>query len=440
MAILPQKALFEWDSIEDIGDLVRLQFVFDNLPDEPLMQALESHRGRGRNDYPIRAIWNSILAGVVFTHETIESLRRELQRNAQLRALCGFDPLLGSRAVPPSSVYSRFLYVLIDHQHLIDQLFNQLVAEYGSLHQDFGKVLAIDGKALPSYAPGEKKNGGDTEDHRGEHDAKWGKHEYKGVDEKGGAWKTVKSWFGFTLHLVVDADHELPVGYEITDASANEMPVAHRVLDCVASDSPWLIDRCEYLCADRGLDDGKLLAGAWDRYQIKPVIAIRNCWQDGDETRLVPGSENVVYDFKGTVKCVCPQTGKQRDMAYGGFEKERNSHKYRCPARHYGYPCRGMKSCSITHSIRIPLSTDRRVFTPLARSTYKWERVYDKRTAVERVNSRLDTCFGFEHHTIRGLQKMHFRVSLSFCVMLAMAIGWTKNERPELVRCLLKAG
>ena len=281
MAILPQKALFEWDSIEDIGDLVRLQFVFDNLPDEPLMQALESHRGRGRNDYPIRAIWNSILAGVVFTHETIESLRRELQRNAQLRALCGFDPLLGSRAVPPSSVYSRFLYVLIDHQHLIDQLFNQLVAEYGSLHQDFGKVLAIDGKALPSYAPGEKKNGGDREDHRGEHDAKWGKHEYKGVDEKGGAWKTVKSWFGFTLHLVVDADHELPVGYEITDASANEMPVAHRVLDCVASDSPWLIDRCEYLCADRGLDDGKLLVGAWDRYEIKPVIAIRNCWQDG---------------------------------------------------------------------------------------------------------------------------------------------------------------
>ena len=70
MAILPQKALFEWDTVEDIGDLVRLLFVLENLPDEPLMHALETKRGRGRDDYPIRAVWNSVLAGVVFCHET----------------------------------------------------------------------------------------------------------------------------------------------------------------------------------------------------------------------------------------------------------------------------------------------------------------------------------------------------------------------------------
>jgi hypothetical protein len=440
MATIPQTALFEWDSVEDIGDLIRLRFVVDHLPDEPLMYALESRRGNGRNEYPIRAIWNSILAGVSFSHETIESLRRELQRNGQLRDLCGFDPLLGLAAVPPSYVYSRFLSSLIAHQHLIDQMFERLVNEYGRLHEDFGNVLAMDGKALPSYASGERKNGCARHDHRGEHDARWGKHEYRGTDEKGTPWKTVKSWFGFTLHLLVDATHELPVGYEITDASVNEMPVANLLVDSMAEDYPWLADRCEYLCGDRGLDDGKLVAGAWDKYQIKPVIDIRNCWQDADETKRVPSTENVVYDFKGTVKCVCPRTGKEREMAYGGFEKNRTTHKYRCPARHYGYECAGMSECAITHSVRIPLSTDRRVFTPLARSTYKWPDVYDRRTAVERVNSRLDTSFGFEHHTIRGLHKMTLRVSIAFCVMLAIAIGWTKKDRPELVRCLLKAG
>jgi hypothetical protein len=440
MATIPQTSLFEWDTVEDIGDLVRLRFVFEHLPDEPLMCALEQKRDKGRNDYPVRSVWNSILAGVTFQHRTIESLRRELQRNGQLRDLCGFDPLLGAKSVPPSYVYSRFLYSLIEHQQLIDQMFERMVHEYGGLHDDFGQVLALDGKALHSYAPGSKNHGCVAGDHRGEHDARWGKHTYRGIDEKGTPWEMVKSWFGFTLHLVVDANHELPVGFEIPDASVNEMPVANLLLESVAADYPWLVDRCEYLCGDRGLDDGKLVAGAWDKYQIKPVIDIRNCWKDPDETKLVPGTENVVYDFKGTVRCVCPRQGKEREMGYGGFEKERNTHKYRCPARHYGYECAGMEGCSITHSVRIPLSTDRRVFTPLARSTYKWGDVYDKRTAVERVNSRLATSFGFEHHTIRGLHKMHFRISISFCVMLAIAIGWTKKERPELARSLLKAG
>jgi hypothetical protein len=438
MATLPQKALFEWNAVEDIGDLIRLRFVLDNLPDEPLMYALEHRRGRGRDDYPIRAVWNSLLAGVVFGHETIESLRRELQRNGQLRDMCGFDPLLATRSVPGSPVYSRFLYLLIDHQHLITQIFERMVHEYGELHDDFGQVLAVDGKAISSFAPGKRKNGCD--DHRGEHEARWGKHEYNGIDEKGNPWKTVKSWFGFTLHLVVDATHELPVGFEITDASTNEMPVANLLVDSLAEDYPWMVERCEYLCGDRGLDDGKLIKNVWDKHEIKPVIAIRNCWKDPDKTKLVAGTENVVYDFAGKVKCVCPSRGKVRDMAYGGFEQDRDTHKYRCPARHYGYECSGMKECPITHSIRVPLSVDRRVFTPLARSSYKWRDIYDKRTAVERVNSRIDTSYGFEHHTIRGLGKMYVRVSMVFCVMLAIAIGWTKEQRPELARSLLRTG
>lgn len=434
MATIPQKVLFEWNDIEDIGDLIRLQFVFDNLPDEALMCVLEKKRDKGRNDYPIRAVWNSILAGVVFCHETIESLRRELRRNGQLRDLCGFDPLLGILAVPGSYVYSRFLSSLIEHQQLIEQMFERMVHEYGQLYPDFGKVLAVDGKVIKSYSPGDRER--KCEDRRAEHDAKWGKHAYRGIDENGNPWETVKSWFGFTLHLVVDATHELPVAFELTDAATNEMPVAHLLVESVAEDYPWLTERSEYLCADRGLDDGKLIEKVWDEYEIKPVIDIRNCWKDRDDTKLVPGQENVVYDFSGTVKCVCPKKGNIRDMAFGGFEKDRNTLKYRCPARHYGYQCAGMDSCAITHSMRIPLSVDRRVFTPLPRSSYKWEGIYDRRTAVERVFSRLDTSYGFEHHTTRGLSKMHLRISIAFCVMLAIAIGWTKENRPDLVRSL----
>jgi hypothetical protein len=35
------------------------------IPDEALMRRLEEVRGKGRDDYPVRAEWNSLLAGVV---------------------------------------------------------------------------------------------------------------------------------------------------------------------------------------------------------------------------------------------------------------------------------------------------------------------------------------------------------------------------------------
>ncbi|WP_334110828.1 hypothetical protein [Thermodesulfitimonas autotrophica] len=49
--------------------------------------------------------------------------------------------------------------------------------------------------------------------------------------------------------------------------------------------------------------------------------------------------------------------------------------------------------------MRISLAEDRRIFTPVARSSYKWETTYKKHTPVERVNARLDEAFGFEKHS-----------------------------------------
>ena len=42
---------------------------------------------------------------------------------------------------------------------------------------------------------------------------------------------------------------------------------------------------------------------------------------------------NVVYNYKGEVFCVNPNEDEQREMAYGGFEKDRGTLKYRCPAK-----------------------------------------------------------------------------------------------------------
>ncbi len=63
------------------------------------------------------------------------------------------------------------------------------------------------------------------------------------------------------------------------------------------------------------------------------------------------------------------------------------------------------------------------MFASLDRSRYAGEREYAHRTAVERVNSRLDVSFGFEFHTIHELATMRVRCGLGLLVMLGVPLG-----------------
>ncbi|MFC1735221.1 transposase [Candidatus Hydrogenedentota bacterium] len=439
MAIIAQRNLFSWKEIDDLGDLERLRLLLEHLPDEELMRTLEKHRGRGRDDYPVRATWNSLLAGIVYQHPSIEGLRRELSRNGQLRDLCGFDPFLGENAIPTSSAYTNLLGNLMRFHDQVDRLFDELV---NLLHVElpgFGESLAIDGKAINTHARpmSLEKKATLARDGRRDLDADFGKKKTIRKDKKGNLIETVKRWFGYKLHLIVESDYELPVAYELARASKAEQPIGRKLLTDAAKRVPGVIESAQVLSGDKGYDDTKLIVQSWNTHRIKPVIDIRMTWRD-DETRLVEGTENIVYDNEGAVYCYCLETGEQRSMAYGGFEKDRETLKYRCPARHYGIECASAGSCPAKSGTRIPISEDRRIFTPLARSTHSWTREYKKRTAVERVNSRIDVSFGFENHLIRGKSKMKLRCDLAFIVMLAMALGRARENRLDLLRSLVK--
>jgi len=442
MAIIYEKEFFSWKEIENLGDLERLKLVIECMPDEKLMQVLEKIRDCGRNDYPIRAMWNSVLAGVVYQHNSAASLIRELRRNAQLRELCGFSVFQGAESVPKKSAYSRFLNSLLTYQPLIEEVFQNLVEELTEILPEFGKNLAFDGKALESVSKGKKnEEESSSTDRRQERDANWGVKKYTGIDEKGNAWEKIKSWFGFRIHLIVDADYELPVAYEVTKASTGEQPVMRELFLDLKKKHPKIVENCEHAMGDKGYDGTPLIQLLWDELKIKPVIDIKNMKKDKEPTWQFKtlDIQNVTYDYKGNVFCHCPKTGEIRPMAYGGFEEDRDALKYLCPARHYGISCHGCSRCPLKSSFRIPLDEDRRVFTPIARSSYKWKELYKKRTSVERVNSRLDVSFGFEHHFIRGLKKMKVKCGIALCVMLAMALGRAKQKKFDLMRSLVTA-
>jgi hypothetical protein len=435
MAIIPQKQLFSWKEIENLADLQRLSLLLKYLPDEPLMQTLEAERNKGRDDYPVRAVWNSILAGIVYQHPSIESVRRELMRNGQLRQLCGFDLLKGIGAVPSANAYTNYLKQLIRHFELVESIFYGLIEKLSGLLPGFGKTLAIDSKGIASLA--RRENNRRYIDGRGEADADRGVKTYQCKRRDGSTWESVKSWFGFKLHLIVDADYDLPLDYRVTKASASDITVGRDMIDEITSDRPQVLENAEFLLGDKAFDDTTLIKKLWYGHSIKPVIDIRDTWQV-EGARLVHGQRNVTHDYKGTVYCHCPVTWVKRQMAFGGFEKDRETLKYRCPAKYYGLECKGKHRCCVGDSIRIQISSNPRIFTAVARSSYMWKTIYKKRSSVERVNSRLDESFGFEKHFIRGIKKMKLRCCLALMVILAMAYGRVKEKQPSKIRSLVQ--
>jgi hypothetical protein len=437
--------LFRWNQIDASSDLQRLRLVLEAMPDEELMRTLERERKGRRDDYPIRAVWNSVLAGVIYGHAGIESLRRELLRNRELLEVCGFDPVLGARAVPPSWVYTRLVKKLCRHLDLMERMVDELVDDVAKQLPDLGRRLAVDSKGIRTHARG-RKDPAESADP----EADWGVRTYRQRREDGSVVERVKRWFGYKLHLLVDVDYEMPVAYRVTRASANDSPVLGELLEDVESKHEAVLERAQFLSMDKAYDSQDNNATLYDVYGIKPLIPTRELWKDEE----APGGlrqlrhdviDNVLYDEQGTLYCSCPVSGEVRQMLYWGLEEERRCLKYRCPAAHYGIACAGRSRCSPTQYgrvVRISLDDpdiDRRLFVPVPRHTLQFKREYKKRTAIERVNSRLGLQLGFDVHFVRGMTKMKMKAGLAIAVMLSMAVAQVRRNHKGKMRTLLAA-
>ena len=432
---------FSWEQVDRISDLNRLCLVLDALPDGDIIRALGAMRKNGRNEYPVAAMWKALIAGIVFQHESIESLIRELNRNSSLLALCGVCPVprQGRRRyailpggggagvtvinspprspAPRSSNFSRFLsnVVKLEKRHgLISKMIESMREELMELCPDFGENLGYDGKAIGSNSTG-RKNRGTAETSDPEVD--WGKHETSGVDSKTGkTWTKIKSWLGYGLHIIADTKYEIPVCFNVTRASVSEIRELDRMTDELFARDPELARRCGYFSADRGLDSGALKKKLWDDYRARPVIDNRELWREEKGNRnYVPGQramrplgsvhDNIFYTERAELWCRCLVSGVERKMGFCGFESDRGTLKYRCPAAAFGLRCEGWEKCHgdagcVTNGygrvVRVPLERDRRIFTPTPCGSPSWKRACRLRSAMERINSRIDNSFGFE--------------------------------------------
>ncbi len=260
--------------------------------------------------------------------------------------------------------------------------------------------------------------------------------------------------------LIADTQYEIPVAMHLTPASHSEHTELRAMIRERFTQSPELATRCDDFSADRGLDSAATKTLLWDEYRIRPLIDTRLLWreekrQENDDperpiTRpLFPERvDTIVYTERGSLHCHCPVTGERRDLAFQGFETGRDTLKYRCPAAAYDLECAGREVCCrqggvqpgpYGRIVRIKITDhDRRIFVPTPHGSPTWRRGYNRRTALERINNRIDHGFGFERHFIRGSAKMKARVGLAMVVMMAMALGHVREGRVKQMRSLVK--
>lgn len=417
MKIISQISVFDYSEIEILGDLERCKLLIDNVPDEKIVNKLIEIRGKGRNDYPVIPVWNAILIMPLLECSTVEQLRRELSRNRDLRKLCGFndyDYYFGkNKLVPPPKAFTNMQKNLQRIEPMLKECFNELREFMYENLKDFGKEVGEDGKIFSSLAKSLNKNG-DENDGRCDMDADFTIKENYYKDPKTGESKVKKkTYFGYRYHLLADVNYELPIEYTVTKASKGEREQFKKHVEMLPIDKLEIIETAS---ADKGYDSEDMITFL-KKKGIKPIIDIRNHWKDEDTKQYK--DTDIVYTYDGKVSMV-NDDGEIIPLKYLGYDKTKNTLRYGYQNKVYS----------------IDINYDKRIFTEVARDSKKWKKLYNKRTALERINGRMDRDFNLENHKVRGLRKATVMIDLMMIGMMSMAKGHIKNKQPENIRKL----
>lgn len=428
MIIHATRPLFAWSELEDSPSLQTIRAVLSSLPDQALLDGLRKARGQGRDDYPVRVLWGVVVLAVLCRHVWLNDCLAELHRNPTLCSILGITRVVD---IPKPHNLSRFLDVLgqPDHLRALRDLFDTLVKGLGAAVPDLGQRTAGDSTALAAK-PKKNAQAVAEEVKEGLPQPTGGRKEYK--DDDGKVVK-VYEWFGYKLHLLVDVRHEVALAWHVSDTKLGDNEGVEALV--VQAEANLGASRIETLAYDKAADDAKVhevLHG----HGVKPLIQMRALWKDEKERTLRVGLP-VVYDEAGTAHCydTVSDPPVRRQMACIGYEKGRETIKYRCPARHDGLPCASEGKCNEGKSyglvVRVKCEEDLRRFPAIGRATKQFERLYKGRTAVERVNARLKIFWGVDDGNVVGARRFHAHVGVVMVVHAALALWLAKQPRWE---------
>ena len=232
-----QPLLFDFEAFVACKGNDQLMAVLEAVDAEKLLAALGRERWTGRRGYPVRGMWAALVCGLLRQCHSLAQIIRLLQRDKDLRTLCGFP---AKDEIPSEDALYRFVRKLERHRELVEECLEQLVERLRDLLPGFGQKLVADSTDIKAYS---NRHGARKSDP----DAAWGakKAGYQDTEIEAGARaegvadkrkkRDLYYWFGYKLHLLIDAVYELPVSVVVTPANKSDteqLPVL-LVLSCI---------------------------------------------------------------------------------------------------------------------------------------------------------------------------------------------------------------
>ena len=74
------------------------------------------------------------------------------------------------------------------------------------------------------------------------------------------------------------------------------------------------------------------------------------------------------------------------------------------------------------------------IFGSCSQTTGKWKQTFNQRNSMERINTSLGRDFLLDDHFLRGKSTMHLLIAGSMVVMLAIALGYLKDQARQDAR------
>ena len=372
-------------------DHAELRAILKEVNIGPVEKAFARPAGtRGPTPYPRGPIIRAFLSMPVLGIGDITALRKELLNNPAFRAACGF-----TTRVPSRPTLSRVFGRMARMRETLEELLAETADRMSEYYPDLGREVAVDSTMVNTNSNPNRTTVSDP-------DADWG------LKRKAGAPGGEVWVFGFKVHAVADANHDIPFALAVTAGNQSDTTYLAAMVE-ETSPTP------EVVIADRGYDSKD--NSEWlHRRGIAPIIHKRRP-QSGFHTR-----NGQTYSERGTPLCQC---GHERP--YLGTDPETGVRVYGpvtdCER---GGQLEGFSKCDF--EVRVNPEDDIRLFGgAIRRDGPEWKMTYRRRWSVERVFSRWKDRNVIDNHSFRGLSRVRLLVQMYAITYVATKLMEVKS-------------
>ena len=385
------------------------KIIFDNI-DWSFIHPLVNGRysPQGAEGYDPISLFKAQLLIYLGEFSSDRKLASALCYNGRLCLLCGFNFL----KTPSNGTFTNFRDRL--GEDIFYEILHRLIAQAITLKVIIGGDTAIDSTHLwaSSSRFGKKTCSCKGKCHHPQ--------DYSDSDAQWGAKSKDYFFFGYKVHLIVDAKSQLPLDVKVTPGGEGDSPQAKPLLKGANKRHPEVgIDTSSM---DSAYDSYENYRFAIEDIGAIPIIALNprsriDAITDGSLYLSDDGSYTCFAGFKAV---------------YWGKDKKRGRLKFRCPAALGRCQCLFRSSCSLSaygKTFYLHPERDYRLIGPIPRGTDLWQEKYNARTSVERAYSEEKGSHRLANLRVRGLAKVKTHVYLALCAQVIKRIGATITGR-----------